>query len=244
MAGLAENRRKRGLAGSAIDIGVLYGIGYVNRTGGKEIYQNLRRQGYHPESERDVHHMLTEAIIAGKPDSGSAAQITTGLSRFSIFGNAPLPWHSEPRFSHLTLEASNDVATADANISTTQSLAEKLQGCESETDATAVLKQCFASQLGAILHHQADDQIDPAIPIIDLGVDSLVAVSVRSWFLKEVDKDVSVLKILSGASVAEGEFHCRSERAWTRHRLPYYEQWSKRLLLNSSSSVRVLLHHW
>jgi len=36
--------------------------------------------------------------------------------------------------------------------------------------------------------------------LIELGVDSLVAVEIRSWFLKEVIVDMAVLKILGGAS--------------------------------------------
>lgn len=41
------------------------------------------------------------------------------------------------------------------------------------------------------------------IPLVDMGVDSLVAVEMRSWFLKELAVDVPVMKILGGASVAD-----------------------------------------
>ena len=40
-------------------------------------------------------------------------------------------------------------------------------------------------------------------PLDELGVDSLVAVDIRSWFLKELDVDVPVLKILGGVSARE-----------------------------------------
>jgi hypothetical protein len=36
-----------------------------------------------------------------------------------------------------------------------------------------------------------------------MGVDSLVAVDVRSWFLKELAVDVPVMKILGGPSIVE-----------------------------------------
>ena len=39
--------------------------------------------------------------------------------------------------------------------------------------------------------------------IDDLGVDSLIAVDIRSWFLKEMDVDIPVLRILSGITVDE-----------------------------------------
>ena len=39
--------------------------------------------------------------------------------------------------------------------------------------------------------------------MVEQGVDSLVAVEVRSWFLKEIDVDVPVLKVLGGATMIE-----------------------------------------
>jgi hypothetical protein len=38
---------------------------------------------------------------------------------------------------------------------------------------------------------------------VDQGVDSLVAVDIRAWFLKELGVDVPTLKILGGGSIAE-----------------------------------------
>lgn len=38
---------------------------------------------------------------------------------------------------------------------------------------------------------------------IVIGIDSLVAVEIRSWFLKELNVDVPVLKIIGGDSIAE-----------------------------------------
>ena len=51
-------------------------------------------------------------------------------------------------------------------------------------------------------------QIQDTQSIVDmsadsLGVDSLVAVDIRSWFIKELQVDIPVLKILSGATVGE-----------------------------------------
>lgn len=41
------------------------------------------------------------------------------------------------------------------------------------------------------------------VPIIDLGIDSLVAVEIRDWLFAEVGHDVPVLKILGGSSVKQ-----------------------------------------
>ena len=61
---------------------------------------------------------------------------------------------------------------------------------------------------GFLLKLQAALQADPNKPMLDLsldeiGADSLVAVDIRSWFLKESGVDVPVLKILNSSSVRE-----------------------------------------
>ena len=54
---------------------------------------------------------------------------------------------------------------------------------------------------------RSDDGADPTAILAqsadDLGVDSLVAVDIRSWWLKEVDVDIPVLKILGGTPLGE-----------------------------------------
>ena len=66
---------------------------------------------------------------------------------------------------------------------------------------------CRLDALLSTLHHKlqltADDTIDPEKAIIELGVDSLVAVDMRSWFTNELDLDMPVLKIMGGATVAD-----------------------------------------
>lgn len=49
------------------------------------------------------------------------------------------------------------------------------------------------------------NEISAETPIIDLGVDSLVAAAIRSWFFTEHSADVPVLKILGGASIHQGK---------------------------------------
>lgn len=48
-----------------------------------------------------------------------------------------------------------------------------------------------------------DESVNETTPLIDLGVDSLVAVDIRTWFAQEIGADVAVLKILGGPSIEE-----------------------------------------
>jgi hybrid polyketide synthase/nonribosomal peptide synthetase ACE1 len=47
-----------------------------------------------------------------------------------------------------------------------------------------------------------DGGITPESSLVELGIDSLVAVDMRSWFHNELEVDMPVLKILGGATVA------------------------------------------
>lgn len=47
----------------------------------------------------------------------------------------------------------------------------------------------------------AEESVNTQVALIELGVDSLVAVDVRTWFLKELGIDMPVLKILGGAAI-------------------------------------------
>lgn len=47
------------------------------------------------------------------------------------------------------------------------------------------------------------EKVDPSMPLVDFGVDSLVAVVLRNWSIQETGVDVPVLKILGGDSTQE-----------------------------------------
>jgi hypothetical protein len=47
------------------------------------------------------------------------------------------------------------------------------------------------------------DNLQNTPALVDLGIDSLVAVDTRSWFMRELGVDVPVMKILGGASMTD-----------------------------------------
>lgn len=54
------------------------------------------------------------------------------------------------------------------------------------------------------VHEQLQaSQVSLVVPVIDLGIDSLVAIEIRSWFSTETGHDVAVLKILGGATIQQ-----------------------------------------
>jgi hybrid polyketide synthase/nonribosomal peptide synthetase ACE1 len=61
----------------------------------------------------------------------------------------------------------------------------------------------FTKRVKKVLQIPADEVVDENEVLIERGVDSLVALDVRSWFLRELDVDMPVLKILGGNSIAD-----------------------------------------
>nr|APX43994.1 polyketide synthase [Pestalotiopsis microspora] len=197
MNGLAANRRQRGLAGSVLNIGVIYGLGLLQREK-EELYIGLEREGYPPISERDIHHMFLEAIVAGRPGTSEPFDITTGLRRFKWGSPNPLHWHQDPRFSHFTVdEGASDLTT---ETGAQGSLLEQLSSIEDIESVTDCLVDAFTSHLKVMLQ-LPEGSISRQSSLSEIGIDSLVAVDIRSWIWKTLGRDVAVLKILGSSSI-------------------------------------------
>lgn len=204
---LARQRRRRGLAASTLDIGRLVGIGYVE-TADQTVVDQLNRFGLKGISESEMHHMFTESIHAGLPRLDDLEQIpeaviTTGIITVPENTNAHGPWLKTPRFAHCVIEHSevNPEASQDLR-KTSVSVIGKLNAAPDKDAAFDIIQDCFIAKLRTTLL-LADREIDPNAALAELDLDSLVAVEVRSWFLKELKVDIPVLMIIGGASVIE-----------------------------------------
>ncbi|OKL59687.1 hypothetical protein UA08_05018 [Talaromyces atroroseus] len=200
MTGLVSQRRKRGLAGTSIDIGRVAGIGYVERAGPKAKEQ-LIRFGCMAVSESDLHHLLAEAIHAGSPGSNAAPVITTGCRTVDYDEEPRVTWFNNPRFSHKIVISESSSGSRDGSKKSALPVREQLASATTKEEALEIMKDCFAAKLAMI--SQSDGEVGHDIPLVELGIDSLVAVEVRSWFLKELKTDMPVLKVLGGGSVAD-----------------------------------------
>ncbi|OTB04920.1 hypothetical protein M426DRAFT_261564 [Hypoxylon sp. CI-4A] len=201
MNGLAGMRRKHGMAGSVLNIGVIYGLGFLQREK-EELYIGLEREGYPPISERDIHHMFLEAVAAGRPpregEPEALVDLTTGLSRFDPTDENPLHWHTDPRFGHYTRQDVDDSKGADAG--TRVSLKDTIAAMTTKEEISQTILAAFTERLHT--HFQLEiGTVDGAQTLSELGVDSLAAVEIRGWVFKGVGKDVSVIKLLGSSSI-------------------------------------------
>ena len=202
MASLAAQRRGKGLAASVINIGMVVDVGYVARTG-RSIEDHLRKLFYMPLSESDIHHLFAEAVLASPADSNRNFDIIMGIEPFINSADAKIrpPWFSNPRFSHFVREDDGSKQSQQV-ASSSMHIRQQLETVKSEDAASALLQTAFSSKLETMMQ-LAPGSVDVKVSLLDIGCDSLLAVEIRTWFLKEIHVDIPVLKVLSGDTVAE-----------------------------------------
>nr|A0A7L8UVC9.1 RecName: Full=Polyketide synthase-nonribosomal peptide synthetase ffsA; Short=PKS-NRPS ffsA; AltName: Full=Cytochalasans biosynthesis cluster protein ffsA [Aspergillus flavipes]QOG08944.1 FfsA [Aspergillus flavipes] len=201
MTALAAQRRKRGLAGSAINIGTIIGNGYVTRQLTIAQQEYLTHMGNVFMSEQDFHQIFAEAVVAGRPTSKDIPEIMTGLRLAHLDDSDKVTWFHNPKFSHCVLwpeEQGGKAVMSKQNVT----VRAQLLLATTADEAREIIEESLAAKLRSSL------QIDATVSVINmnadqLGLDSLVAVDIRSWFIKELNVEMPVLKILGGYTVAE-----------------------------------------
>ncbi|KAH0565584.1 putative Hybrid PKS-NRPS biosynthetic cluster [Trichoglossum hirsutum] len=203
MTALAAQRRKRGLPASTFALGMVLGVGFFTRNQSLE-GDSMRKFRFMPIPEPEFHQIFTEAVIAGRPESGQPSEIITGLktSTASAIEEERAPWYKNPRFSHYVLEE-DEIVEGKEGKGKILSVKQELELAKSDEEACQILQTCFSAKLGIILQLPSDNSINSSIPLVELGVDSLLSVEIRTWFLKELNVDIPALKILSSTSVAD-----------------------------------------
>lgn len=195
-----------GLPGSTIDISTVRGIGYVERVqkAGIMTAKMVERidNSAMPISERDLHQLVAKAVKAISHNSGRHANITSGIQLVQSDRINKTFWANNLKFSHLVIEVGlgeQDASGSGCKIFVKSLLLE----ANSTAKAFKIIRDAFTAKLKAALQNPATEKIPDSQPLIDLGIDSLVAVEVRTWFRQELGLDIAILKILGGAAMAE-----------------------------------------
>ncbi|XP_070532355.1 probable polyketide synthase 1 [Ptychodera flava] len=169
---LAEYRHTVGLPALSLQMGAVRGAGYLE--GKAETTMVLESQGFSTLHINEIMEML------GKLLHGSNRPVV-------CFANQD--WAAADNFTHQTcLKFKHLVDEASANKADCQLSLEDLE---------KVVKQ----KLGQMLCQSPED-IDISRPMIDYGVDSLMAVEMVTWASKELNVVISQLDILGGISTS------------------------------------------
>jgi acyl carrier protein len=176
-------RRSLGQRATTIDISHLLDVGIFTE---REHYASyMKTLGTHPMSISDLLDVLATALHADSP-----TQIICGLP----IGQAQPGWYwaNDVRFAGLVT-----VAQAKPLVSTstnTRTIQEKLPNGTNGDTTTEKITKALTERLAQLMMLPVTD-VDPNEPLSAYGVDSLVAVELRSWILKELSVQVSTSEI-------------------------------------------------
>ncbi|GFG26862.1 lovastatin nonaketide synthase [Aspergillus udagawae] len=201
-AGLIRRRRMQNRVGSIVQPGVISGVGYIARKGA-ELAEYLRNSlGAEELSERDLHELFAEAILAGHPSSNRNAEIVAGAPVTDPVKQPDIIWYHSPFTWHRInyhIQSRSDVATTQGE---SQSMRMCLETVTSMEEAAEVVTEGFSRKLRNKFNLPSDAALPPHTRLTDLGIDSLVAVDLRRWFQKELLVEMPTMQILSGESIA------------------------------------------
>lgn len=146
MVALAEQRKKRGVAGSTIAISTLLGIGYVENSENFHSIDFTSLGGYRNMSEQDYLQLFAEGIRVGKPGNPENSEVATGLVPTYDDGsnqNYRAQFCRDPKFAHFLLEEpETQVATGSTAL---VSVRVRLADVKTKDEATEVIKGEYLS---------------------------------------------------------------------------------------------------
>lgn len=97
LTSFVHDRRQRNQVGSVICPGAVGGVGYVSRHGRALSEHMSNVLGSRVVSERELHGLFAEAILAGPPDSGRNPDIIAGMSTASLVDQPNVLWYTNPK---------------------------------------------------------------------------------------------------------------------------------------------------
>ncbi|KAJ4181992.1 hypothetical protein NW755_010680 [Fusarium falciforme] len=197
---LAQQRRARGMAASTIDIGAVFGVGFIARAGREHEYDVVKFL-FDEVNEWELHALFAEAVVAGRNRDINDVEVMTGMPYMDPSNRDRIPYFDDPRFAHFKL--SHRHVKSEAAAGAAGSIKDQLAKAETMDQVRSVIIEGVSGRIRGALQLTPADELSLTVPLIDQGVDSLSAVTVGSWFSKNLSIDIPLLKILGGASVID-----------------------------------------
>ncbi|KAI8161527.1 Compactin diketide synthase [Colletotrichum sp. SAR 10_86] len=209
---LARHRVARGLKGVAVDLMLVAEAGWAN-VNYESVTQSLRagHGGLTQAQLMALLEMLCDpAYDCSRPGAAQVVNMVDSPAELArMTGLGLLDWMQKPIFNNLLRMGETD----DSDAAGGRGAAGDDKGDEVDylglvrtaadlTAAGEVVTQGLVQKLGKSLSVPAET-LDVGKPAYVVGVDSLIAVEVRYWFMKRLNVEVPVFEILKNQSITE-----------------------------------------
>ena len=220
----AQYRNGLGLAASVIDIGAVEDIGFLSENQG--MISKMKTTGFKSVSEQELLDAMTVAMLARSQPYKSGSSVTLGNdSRFInangfVIGlgstmplsspNSRAVWKKDRRMAayHIISEDGSGAGAASSN----ETLKSYMASIKADTSLlkSPETAELFAVEIGKKLFDlllKPQEELNTTWPLVDLGLDSLVAIELRAWWKQAFSFDITVLEMLGMGSLdALGQF--------------------------------------
>ncbi|CAH0054501.1 unnamed protein product [Clonostachys solani] len=218
-----QYRESLGLVASVIDIGAVADIGVITQTRG--LMSKMKSTGFKGVQEQELLDAIDLAIARGgaqtleKNSNSGLSWSSQSTFVLGLGSDQPLKsssnrtvWRNDRRMA-IYHNKSGTSGPSDATASSNQALKAAIAGALADSSAlkSADFGEYLAMEIGKKLLDlllKPYDDLNTARPLVDLGLDSLVAIELRAWWKQLFGFDISVLEMLG-----MGSLHALGQRA-------------------------------
>jgi zearalenone synthase (highly reducing iterative type I polyketide synthase) len=195
---LAHYRRAHGLRAVTLDLGIMRDVGVLAEKG---MVETLREWEEPYGIRAHEFHALMERAVAGDINGDLAPQVLTGLATggSAIAAGINTPFYLEDaRFSIMMatgLGKQSDTGKGDSVP--TQVLIAQSTSLE---EAAGYVTEALVNRVAKILQ-TSTSEIDSSRFLHSYGIDSLVAIEIVNWALKEIKSSITVFDVMAGIPI-------------------------------------------
>ena len=198
---LARHRVSQGQKCISLDLGSVLSIGFAAE---KDLSASLEKDGFQGIRKNEFFALLEYCCDPSVPVlTPMTSQIVTGLGgmeRMSAERLEEVYWTHKPLFSILRQQSLAKTVSSDEPVSTAVDYGHLIKTAASQEAAETVILEALKQRLAAGLSIPVED-IDVEKAIYNFGIDSLVALDIRNWFIKEIKADVTIFDIMQSRNV-------------------------------------------
>ncbi len=202
---LAKSLRIRGKRAISVDLGPILGAGML--TEDDSILDILRASGFYGIRHQDFLKVMKHAVTMETfRDQPLAPQIILGVGTGGLMAqNEPADpyWSRTALYSFLNIvDAPKPDLSAPSRRSSVTDVKSQLMHCTDIATAISIVCTGLSNMLAKSMN-MLTEEIDVMRPANVYGVDSLVAVGVRSWVLGNCKVQVSVFEVMSDMTILD-----------------------------------------